>query len=291
MFIKEIFSKKKNINIEMLNKKAFVEKMCEKSYIRGLLANSDRVHILDNNSSFSNIKKKTRFKPNLNIEKYRSYSYDQGVKVYDSQKKSNAKIEYKGYSSYSTIFLYKNRKNHFLRFQLPLCTINKSKKFLNSFLRSFTRISRTKTIKGETSLILLSSNKGGFICYSSGFQGFLPKNQFKLILAEWVKHFVCFREDIGLKFLRSFIQLQKFQFMISSPSRFPFVLKSVFNAINLRRKRFLLSRKKRSYRCTTIAINMIFYSTINTDDDKKTCKDSAKSSFVVPLRKKQKSSK
>lgn len=280
MLIKEIFSKEKNIRIEMLYKKAFVEKMYEKSYIRGLLANSNRIHILDNNSSFFNIKKNTRFRPNLKIEMSRGYSYNKGIKIYDSQKKPKIKVEHKGYSSYSTTFLYKNRKNHFLRFQLPLATINKSKNFLTLFLKNFTRIGKTKKIEGESSLILLRSNKGGFICYSSGFQGFLPKNQFKLILTEWIKQFVCFRKDIELQFLRNFIQLQKFQFMISSPSRFSFALKKIFNTVNLRRKRFLLSRKKRSYRSTTTAISMIFCSIKNISNYKKACKVSTDSSFI-----------
>ena len=292
MFIKEIFSKKKNVTIEMLHKKAFVEKMYEKSYIRGLLANSDRVHILDNNSLFSNTKKKTQFKPNLKINGSRSYSYShkKKIKIYHYRKKPKVRREYKGCSSYSTTFLYKNRKNNFLRFQLPLCTVSKSKNFLDLFLKGFTKISKTKTVKGESSLILLASNKGGFICYSSGFRGFLPRRQFKLILAEWIKQFTCVRENVELQFLRNFIKLQKLQFTISSPSRFSFVLKSVINTMKLRRKRFLLSRKKRSYRCTTIAMNIVFYSTKNTSSSKKVGKNLVESSSTKlskPLLKKR----
>lgn len=278
MFIKEIFSRKKKKIIEILHKKAFIEKMYEKSYVRGLVANSNRIHVLDNNSLFFNIKKSTRFKSNLIVEESRSYSYDEGVKIYDSQKKPSPKIEYKGYSSYSTTFLYKNRKNHFLRFQLPLCTLNKSRNFLNSFIKGFTRINKTKLIEGETSLIILSSNKGGFLCYSSGFQGFLPKSQFKFVITEWMQHFTDFQKKVELQFLKSFIQLQKFDFIVSLPSRFSFVLKSMFNNVTLRRKRFILSRKKRSYRCTTMAINMIFYSTKNTSTCEELFKDVVESS-------------
>ena len=284
MFIKEVFSKEKKNLIETLQKKTFAGVKYEKSYIRGIVSNLTQVRILDNNSSLFHKRKKrisSRIKP---ARKFRKSVYSIRIAAL---KKINKKKEFKGNSLYTTAFLYKNRKNHFLRFQLPLYTIAKSKKVLDTFVQGVERLSKTPTIKGGCSLIFLSVGKGGYICYSSGFRGFLPRKHSKSIIRDWLTHLSDTDVTSSFVALRYFMKSQKSNFFTSPPSRYPFVLKSLLDIVSLKKKRFLLSRKKRLRFRTKVKLDMVFYSTQSFTE----YKDKLKRFRLAQLRLKKKMSR
>lgn len=258
MFIKEVFSKEKKNLIETLQKKTFVGVKYEKSYIRGVTSNLTQIRILDNNSLLFHKRKKKISSKTKPARKSRKPVYSTRIAVL---KKINRKKEFKGNFLYTTAFLYQNRKNHFLRFQLPLYTITKSKKFLDTFVQGVERLSRTTTIKGGCSLIFLSISKGGYTCYSSGFRGFLPRKHSKSIFKDWKTHLRNTDTTSSFVVLRYFMKSQKSNFFTSPPLRYPFVLKSLIDVVTLKKKRFLLSRKKRLRLPTKVKLKMVFYST------------------------------
>ena len=260
MFVKEIFSLEKKKLTEIIKLKRFNNAVYEKSYVRGTLSNFDRMYLLDNNSLIFNIKRNKHLKKkHVQQESHGQVAF--GVKTYDS--KSNRKIgfKHKGSSIYTTTFLYKNRKNNFLRFNLPSCTlsINKHVNIIDSYIEGIEKIIETKKVE-ETTLIFLFASKGGFVCLSSGFLGFMPKSEFRIVVLEWAKNFVNFLHRSNVSDLTNFLKLQKCQLSISPPPRFRFLLERMSTTIVLKRNRFLLSRKKRSNVVKNSNPLFIFYS-------------------------------
>lgn len=264
MFVKEIFSLEKKKLTEIIKLKRFNNAMYEKSYVRGTLSNSARTYLLDNNSLMFNIKRNKHLKKKHVHQASHGQVSFQEVKAYNSKSNREIVSKNKGFSIYTTTFLYKNRKNNFLRFNLASCTLNISKhaNIVHFFIEGIERIFETKKME-ETTLIFLFASKGGFICLSSGFLGFMPKSQFRMIVLEWAKNFVNFLHRSNVSDLKNFLKLQKCQMSVSPPPRFCFLLEKMSTTIVLKRNRFLLSRKKRSYVVRNSNPSFIFYSREN----------------------------
>ena len=262
MLLKEIFSKKRKIFSKLLDKKAFNQKMYEKSYIRGPLIDCNSVYRLDNNSSFFNIKRKNLKKKRRIITK-RKKSSRIWANLYKVKRIKNKRVGYKGSSSYTTTSLYRNRKINFIRFQLPLCNVQTSSSFVESFLKGLKKLVTGKIKEEQNTLILLNAKKGGFNCYSSGFRGFLSKKQFEIILLMWSKGLKKSKSLLSFNSIRCFILSQKFHWSISPPPRFNFKIKTIVRTLRLRRKKFVLSRKKKSFLLTKMLPKIIFFSTLS----------------------------
>ena len=266
MFVKEIFSLEKKKLTEIVNLKRFNNTRYEKSYVRGTLSNSDRICLLDNSSLVFNKKKDKHPKSSPAQLESREHVSFQGIKIYDLKQNKKIVSEDKGSSIYTTTFLYKNRKNNFLRFNLPSCTLNISKhtNIVSSYIENMEALVDTAKVEfDETTLIFLFASKGGFICLSSGFIGFMPKLQFKMVVLEWAENFTNFFNRSNMSDLKNFLKLQKYQVSVSPPPRFCFFLEKMSTTIVLKRNRFLLSRKKRSYVTKNFSPSFIFYSVEN----------------------------
>jgi hypothetical protein len=260
MFVKEIFSLEKKKLTEIIKLKRFNNAVYEKSYVRGTLSNFDRMYLLDNNSLILNIKKNRYLKKKHVKQKvHKQVAFE--VKTYDSKLNKKIGSKDKGSSVYTTTFLYKNRKNNFLRFNLPSCTLSISKhvNIISSYIEGIEKIFETKKVE-ETTLIFLFASKGGFMCLSSSFLGFMPKAEFRIVVLRWAKNFVNFLHRSNVSGLTNFLKLQKCQSSISPPPRFCFLLERMSITIVLKRNRFLLSRKKRSYVVKNSNPFFIFYS-------------------------------
>ena len=312
MLLKEIFSKKKRVFGKILDQKTFNHRMYEKSYIRGLLIESNSLHSLDNNSFLFNIKKKSNIKKRRRkikrAKKAKKFSRI-WTNLCKQKKKRRRRHGYKGSSSYTTTSLYKNRKNNFIRFQLPLCNTRIKISFIDSFLEGLRKLITGNIKKKGGTLILLNPRKGGFICYSSGFRGFLPKKEFEYIILLWInKAFKRSKQFKLFKQMKHFIKSQKFNWSICPPPRFRFNIKTIAYTFHIRRKKFVLSRKKRSYVSTKMLPSIVFYSTLSSSlrakldfaefelmlNDKSklpTCEDSPKDTKKRSHPKKKKNSK
>lgn len=148
MIIKEIFSKDQNTIRELTIKKILNKNIYQKLYIRSAFS---PVHIIDNNSNLLNL-------PDHNfLEIYgKAYSNTEGLSI-------NA-------SSY----IYKNKLNGDLRFESFALNARRDKNLLDSFYGSLRTLKQVDA-KIPNSLLILKPMKGGFLAYSSGVCGFLPR--------------------------------------------------------------------------------------------------------------------
>ena len=148
--------------INFLNNKILNKEYFGKFFIRSLKIDNKNIFILDNNYS--------QF--NASTSEFNKFLFTKKSKL--------------GYSFKIDIFNYKNKLNNLINFKSYILSQkhienNYTQKFLNSL----------KIIKNNTEsfLFLTNPNKGGFICYSYGFLGFIPKNHCNFFLIKFLKEF------------------------------------------------------------------------------------------------------
>lgn len=288
MFLKEIISREKHILSEIVDKKVCNSKLYEKSYVRNILLDSNCLYRVENNKQFFVEKKKQ--KRNKSYDRYKKRkktfvkterqrrrrseqltrrkfrrkwkrcieSKNRHIQSTLKSRKLLKKWKYKGRSSYTTIRIYKSRKNHFIRFELARFKICRSNQFINLFLKGIRTLITGKIKEKENSLILLSSIKGGFNCYSSGFRGFLPQKQLSRMFQIAFKRCKSSKDPFIIK---AFIKNQKRRWFLSSPPRFRFIIKTFTKIFRFRRNNFVLSRKKKFYNSTKLLPKILFHAT------------------------------
>lgn len=133
-------------------------------YIRSLRVDNKKIYILDNSylQFNSNVLEINKFI----LLKKPKFGCSLKVDIYDYKNSLNNAINFKSYILSSQKFI-KNYTNTFL----------KSLKILNRNLKSF------------KFLFLTHPNKGGFICYSYGFLGFIPKRHCNTFLLKFFLKF------------------------------------------------------------------------------------------------------
>lgn len=151
MTLKNFYS---NFNLKIensLDKKILTKTIYGKFLVRNCLFESNPLYVLDNNNSFFNI---SSFKLNKFV-------------------KSSAD-DLSGNSLLAKEFEYKNKLNKSLtinNFLVKNTSVTKSS-LINSFYSTL-QVTRKRYL---SSLLILNPIKGGFICYSSGVTGFLPRS-------------------------------------------------------------------------------------------------------------------
>lgn len=277
MILKHIFKYKQTIFREILDKKVSNQKLYEKSYLRKRYENSSINYVLDNNKIFSPLiktktKKKARkmirrsskkvVKAELRIINAKSFKAN-AYKIHSNLKVNNLVENVTGSSVYSTTFIYRSRRNAFLRFQVPAVKTHSVGNLSNLFLNGLKSLS-TGRIKekeaDENTLILLHSERGGYNCYSCGFRGFLSGYQFDCVCDDWHDTFFSRKNTTKFSQLRSFFSLRKIEYMISPPTRFMFEIKAVRREFRFRKKKLLSSRKKRNYTLNRLIPVFVFKS-------------------------------
>lgn len=277
MILKHIFKYKQTIFREILDKKVSNQKLYEKSYLRKRYENSSINYVLDNNKVFSPlIKTKTRKKVRkvirrskkkvvkaelrkINVKSFKTNAY----KTQLNFKINNLVENVTGSSVYSTNFIYRSRKNAFLRFQVPIVKVHKVSNLSNLFLNGLKSLSTGRIKEKETdenSLILLHPERGGYNCYSCGFRGFLSGYQFDSICDDWHDTFFSRKDTTEFSQLRSFFSSRKIEYIISPPTRFMFEIKAVRQEVRFRKKKLVLSRKKRNYTLNKLIPVFVFKS-------------------------------
>lgn len=251
MFTKEILSKRKVVLFDILQKKALNRVLYEKAYTRTRNSNSDLVQVIDNNSFFF-YKRKICTRKKDDILDSTDFDND-SVGTIDG-------FNLKGDSVYSTIFLYKNRKNNLLRFELSLNRFSNIMEIANNYINSLRKLI-TKTdskIKQESTLILLSAKTGGFMCYSSGFQGFLSSSQFFLMLVQFVNKLKAKLKYNVIPSSQLILQSQQIYLMTVSSPRFVFDIKVISPYCTLARRNYKISRRFSTDIITTITPQILF---------------------------------
>lgn len=141
MILKQIYSKNLDALKNSLDKKKLVKDLYGKVLTRSSIGENLSLFVVDDNKSFFNI---------------------------------SSSIENKvGSSIYAKEFEYKNKLNSSLTLK-TLLTNNKSVKTV-SFLSSFYNLLKTTEKDYRGSLLILNPIKGGFLCYSGGVVGFMPR--------------------------------------------------------------------------------------------------------------------
>jgi predicted phosphatase len=252
MFTKEILSKRKLVLLDILQKKALNRVLYEKAYTRTRSSNSDLVQVIDNNSFFF-YQKKIRIKTKNDTLDSIDIENDSALRIIED-------FNSKGYSIYSTIFLYKNRKNNLLRFELSLNRFSNIMEIANNYLNGLRKLV-TKTdamIQQESTLILLSAKNGGFTCYSSGFQGFLCSSQFFLMLVQFIDKLKVKSKYNVIPSLQLILQSQRIYFLTISSPRFVFDIKAISPYCTLARRNYKTSRRFSTDIITIITPQILF---------------------------------
>lgn len=188
-------------------------------------------------------------------------------------KKRDARIKrlsYKGSSSYTTTFLYQNRRINLMRFKQPICNLVRSTGFVDLFLKGLKHLLTGKIKRKESTLIVLEAKRGGFSCYSSGFRAFISKCNFRRVVRAWtrgIKRHI--RKSGNLAILKQFIKSQRFQWSISPPPRFKFFVKTLVQYHRFRKNKSRLSRKKKTGLQTKMLPKFIFISKNYTFEKRK----------------------
>ena len=135
-------------------KKTLNQALYNKFLLRNTLVNEKLVHVLDNESSFSNISQKVL---DSNLLK----------KI---PLKSGSALNFKHY-------VYKNTNNNALIFKSVLPSYSKTtSSAADSFSKILTSLKLNNEMNITPGLLVLKPVKGGFNCYSSGIIGFLPRS-------------------------------------------------------------------------------------------------------------------
>jgi len=90
-------------------------------------------------------------------------------------------------------FLYKNKLNPDIQFNHEVSFFNPDNyqsSFQNTFSRSIECLGNKSLTKNFRTLIFLNPVKGGFICYSTGTLGFLPKSHAEVVISKVTKNLI-----------------------------------------------------------------------------------------------------
>ena len=150
MITKNFFSKNQSFLGEVVVKKILNKNLYEKSYIRGSLMDSKTIQLVDNNATFYNLIPQS-------VSKFFNKNVSEGSSL-------NAET-----------FFYKNRLNSSLKFRSFMLNSIKYENFIDSFYKSL-KTFEVGIKSSYPSLLVLKPVKGGFVCYSSGICGFLPRS-------------------------------------------------------------------------------------------------------------------
>ena len=150
MLLKKIYATKEKNWDTFQDKKLLSKNLYNKFLVRSSLLENKNFNIVDGDSSFFNF-------PSSKLKKSLFFN--------------NNKLE--GSSFVGENIIYTNKLNNSLKFKSFSGNI-KTKNF--SYINSFRNLIKSKKTKTENSLLILKPVKGGFICYSSGVVGFLPRS-------------------------------------------------------------------------------------------------------------------
>jgi hypothetical protein len=194
---------------KFLNKNSY-----EKSFLRSNLIFSENFQILDNNSSFFNVKKKDN---NFSIC---------------------------GCFIKTKFFFYKNKNFCLIRFRAIFHNfMNKD----NSLFYLYQSLSDFKSVRSNNFnyLVFLKPIKGGFFCFSSGIIGFLPGKQGIFAIKKVMCYFLKIYRVNTLSFLvKKNLFLNVKHFIL----RFPFNIGKITVPVKCKRNNFSLStRNKKKY--------------------------------------------
>ena len=157
-----LFNQTNFIDNKLLNKEYF-----GKFFIRSVNTEHESFYVLDNNSLHFNGAIEDIDKFIFNFDSKEGCSFQ--VESYDYKSIFNDTIGFKSY-------ILQNP---------PLCN-----NYTQTFLKSLKLVS--KKSNSLKFLFLTNPNKGGFVCYSYGFLGFIPKNHCNFFLSKFLKKFRLF---------------------------------------------------------------------------------------------------
>lgn len=254
MLLKEIFSKKIRSLEENIQNKVLNASNYEKSYLRGDTPfDQNAVQVVDNHSAISNLLK-NKIKP-LKYFKGKKSSYR--AEKTDSNKKTDKNLE--GQSINTQNFIYKSRKYEDFKFRVSILKPSLFKNHINELYQSISSLNYSID-KNCTSLLVLTPKRGGFICYASGVLGFLPKKHGNLLFR---KTLLILLQDkrvekhlLNVLFLTCSQKLNKNSFVM----RLRCFLGKFRFSFRKKRKKFSLSRKKRSKKNSYRRYTMLFLS-------------------------------
>lgn len=171
------------IDNKILNKECFGA-----FYIRSLRIDNKKIYILDN----------SYLQFNSNVLEINKFIFFKKVKL-----GSSLKVD---------IYDYKNGLNNSINFKsYILSSQNSLTSYTNNFLSSLKIINRN--LNDFKFLFLVHPNKGGFICYSYGFLGFIPKRHCNFFLSNFFTGFKTYiKEKKLLVFYLTFLNRFKKDF-------------------------------------------------------------------------------
>lgn len=157
-------------------------------YIRSLRIDNKKIYILDN----------SYLQFNSNVLEINKFIFSKKVKL-----GSSLKVD---------IYDYKNGLNNSINFKSYILSSQKSLiSYTNNFLNSLKIINRN--LNDFKFLFLIHPNKGGFICYSYGFLGFIPKRHCNFFLLNFFISFKTYiKEEKLLVFYLTFLNRFKKDF-------------------------------------------------------------------------------
>jgi hypothetical protein len=255
MFLKEIFSRKKSSLEENFQSRILNTKIYAKSYIRTRsLLNKYTEIVVDNNnvllSLFKNkVKTSKKFRGNMNNYKLHS----------PSEKKNSAKRIKEGQSINNPSFFYRNRKNDCFKFRYPILRSSICRNHIENLRQSIEGLKHSSTWS-KSSLLVLAPKRGGFSCYASGILGFLPKRHGNSLFCKTL--LLLLKDERTQKRLKNvlFITYKKRFDNASFLLRLYCFLGKFRFIFRKKRKKFSLSRKKRSKKNSYRKYTMLFLS-------------------------------
>lgn len=170
MTLKNLYSDKSLLNsISFVEKKILSQNIYGKLLIRSSLLNNENLMVLDNHTRFLN----------LSISEIQRLI-------------GSVNVGASGFSCALVPFIFKTKLNSSLRFKSFMVYSNVvSLGLVNTVYNSLVSLSCEDTFNLK-SLLILNPVKGGFVCYSSGVVGFLPRSHGMLLLAQTL--FACLKD-------------------------------------------------------------------------------------------------
>lgn len=222
MILKKIYSNTSLNAKHYLDKKVLAKSIYGKFFVRSPLLESNPLYLIDDGSNFFNVS-------SFRLKKF----------VKSSQE------DLSGSSLFAKEFEYKNKLNKSLEIKSFLVKNNSTKKI--SLLNSFFSILQLTKKNHLNSLLVINPTKGGFICYSNGVTGFMPRSHATFIFNKTFGRFKQFSSREGylgnLNFLLDTLNKKKdfLVFRLSNWSGkvtlFPRIKKNKFSNLSRRKKR------------------------------------------------------